>query len=559
MLQVNEPGLARAASQTAVVAGAGTHRSRWNPGVCAFVFALGVLFLTMPAFFYPGDNFTPRAEAAHFLMTGEFGIPLSRRAELSEFVENRGSYFIENDVKGRFFSKYGVAYTLLDLPPLALEKSIAGKLELIHKSGSLVWLLNFYNLLFAAIILVYLFQLTGLYSDRAGLRALFLVCSCFGTFLWYYLRCHAHDIFQIAAFLAFFYHAICFIRQRRAAAADQRGGGCGHLLAASVFLGCLIHMRFSYALLYVPLWAIALLGEQAGAARQRTTRRPTVVWHKGYLGALVLPTVVAIGLLLFVQDWKFESPFNNGYQRVASQNIQVVNLATGRGWRVGGGPHVLYQYFVKPGNANAFIHYPLLGIALFGWLSFWRKYRLESLFYFVVAGCILLPLLGMGSEGYGYGPRYLLPVLIVCSLPALEVMRRVGTLRPPLVRYASMATMAGVLAWSCAMQVYVNSLPFFTFHHLRDKTFMPLVAGTPAEEAMRRCFQPIHIGLFHRELLACRREGTLPPAGKLALEVVPARHRQAAESRLRAELLRYTAPNYGLYWILTGTRDAHPS
>ncbi|MCA9067945.1 MAG: hypothetical protein KDA84_03430, partial [Planctomycetaceae bacterium] len=46
-----------------------------------------VLLVTMPVVFYPGDNFTPRAEAAYFLSTGEFGIPLDKQDELGEFVE----------------------------------------------------------------------------------------------------------------------------------------------------------------------------------------------------------------------------------------------------------------------------------------------------------------------------------------------------------------------------------------------------------------------------------------------------------------------------------------
>ena len=121
MLKVYDPGI-QVAQQNAVDAtGVDLPRSIWNPAICAFLVSLGILFLTMPAFFYPGDNFTPRAEAAHLLMTGEFGIPLSRADELGEFVNphDRGRYFVENYSQGRFFSKYGLTYTLLYLPPMA--------------------------------------------------------------------------------------------------------------------------------------------------------------------------------------------------------------------------------------------------------------------------------------------------------------------------------------------------------------------------------------------------------------------------------------------------------
>ncbi len=549
MLKVYDPTAARAVPQPADAENADTQRSRWNWSVCAFVLALGVLFLTMPAFFYPGDNFVPRAEAAHFLMTGEFGIPRSRRAELGEFVEDRGRYFIENDAKRRFFSKYGVAYTLLDVAPLTLERLIAGKLELIQKSGSLVWLLNLYNLFFSIIIFVYLHCLTGLFSDRTGLRALFVVCTFFGTFLWYYLRAHAHDIFQIAAFLPFFYHTLCFICRQRNIVADERDHRWRHLLAANVFLALLIHMRFTYVLFYVPLWGIALIDLAPVVSRTSKTRRRNLDSDKNALWALCLPTVLAIGSLLVVQDWKFESAINFGYSRTATGHEDLARLATGGWWTMANAPRMLYRYLLRPDNANIFLHYPLVAVALFGWLPFWRRYRRESLFCLAVSGCTLIPVIGMAYEGYGYGPRYLLPALIACSLPALEVLGRMTALRQPVVRHAMVAALAAALIWSCAMQIYVNSLPFFAFHHLRDRTFMPLVAGKPQEEAMRRCFDPIHIGLFHRELLACRREARLPPAVRIALEVVPPKYRQVAEHRLRAELLRYTAPNYALYWV----------
>lgn len=514
-----------------------------------------VLIVTMPAFFYPGDNFIPRAEAAHFLMTGEVGIPLSRVDELGEFVEH-GNYFVENNIKGRFFSKYGVAYTLLYLPPMALEKSIAGKLELIHKSGSLIWLLNLYNLVFATIIFTYLYRMTGLYSDRSGLRALFVLCTFFGTFLWYYLRCHAHDIFQLAAFLGFCYHGIVFLRRGQEAASDEHTVCWRHLLAASIFLAILVHMRFTYALLYLPLGGLALVDPGRAKGAMLKARRWLLAPKGNHLWALWLPSAVAIGLLLLVQDWKFESVLNPGYSRSATGHESVARLATGGWWTLAHAPRMAFNYLLRPGNANIFLHSPLFAVAVCGWIPFWRRHPLESLFCLAVSGCILVPVMGMHYEGYGYGPRYLLPALIVCSLPALDLMKRVGTIRSQVARFASVAAITGVLGWSCAMQVYVNSLPFFTFHHLRDRTFMPLVADQPAENAMRCCFDPVHIGLFHRQLLVHRRGEATLPAVTIAWDAVPEKHRQAVEAHLHDELVRYTAPNYALYWVVLALNRA---
>jgi hypothetical protein len=85
----------------------GQKRNRLDALMYAIV--IGVLVVTMPALFYPGDNFSVRAEGIELLTTGQFGIPFSRRAELEALVETRGQYFYENDTRGRFFSKYGVA------------------------------------------------------------------------------------------------------------------------------------------------------------------------------------------------------------------------------------------------------------------------------------------------------------------------------------------------------------------------------------------------------------------------------------------------------------------
>lgn len=121
-----------------------TVRRSSSVAVCGLSAAVVLLLATMPAFYYPGDKFTPRAEASHWPNTGKFGIPYSQRTELAELVQKRGLYFTENDIRQRFYSKYAIAYRLL---ALTVEKLIAGELDLIHRSGSLL-LLTLYSLLF---------------------------------------------------------------------------------------------------------------------------------------------------------------------------------------------------------------------------------------------------------------------------------------------------------------------------------------------------------------------------------------------------------------------------
>jgi len=118
--------------------------------------AVGIFHvLTMPKFFYPGDNQVPRAECANFINSGKLGIDYSQKRIAAGLLEQRGQYFYENDARQELYSKYGIGYTLLYIVPLWAEKLYSGYLDLFSSTPSQLVFLNIYNVIFTLLSTVY--------------------------------------------------------------------------------------------------------------------------------------------------------------------------------------------------------------------------------------------------------------------------------------------------------------------------------------------------------------------------------------------------------------------
>ncbi len=104
-----------------------------------------IQILTIPRFYYDGDNYASRAEAINLVNTGQLGIPYEDREELKRLAHVRGQYFFENDSRNRFFSKYGIGLTLVQLPPVLVEQMLAPELRLLQRTDSLLLFMNLYH------------------------------------------------------------------------------------------------------------------------------------------------------------------------------------------------------------------------------------------------------------------------------------------------------------------------------------------------------------------------------------------------------------------------------
>ncbi len=515
---------------------------------------------TMPKQLYPGDAFSARAAAASLLTTGDVGIGYDRKPAFRPFLTQRGQYFYENEAKRQFFSKYGIGYTLLYIPPLMIEKALTGSLDLLAKdSPSIVPILDLYAVLLAVLSTIYLYRIAALYSQRTWMCITFVLLSFYATYLWHYLRAPAFECLQIPAFLGFYFHAVRFVRARTD---GPEHGGWRHLLAATLWVGAMVSMKFSFALSLAALWAAALYAGRGDAwppIRLATNLRND--WRR-YLLFLALPTLLIAIALLTVNSYKFGSPLNTGYgQWIDESGVARAHFA------LNVFPGAFSGVFVMPGNGNIFIHYPLLIFALAGLPRFVRARPQEAILLGLVAisGIGALLFFSYWRGEWGYGPRYFLFFLVVASLPFMATCEWLIEHGRSAVGLAGALLIASVLAGSIYLQVCINSLHYFTYYYLEaffsqvsvsiDRqlpTQIPkqhrdaLAARIEAQrDASRRYFQgTFHRGLIHADLMAFERSGTPFPPLEAMQELLPPGQRSRFLEDVRPHLNDLARSNY---------------
>jgi hypothetical protein len=454
----------------------------------------------MPKFLYPGDPFASRAEAIDWIVTGNLGIDFSKRHSLSGLAENRGQYFFENDQTQKLYSKFGFAHTLFNLPPLFVEQLLVrNPLALVHNTPTFICILNFYQTLFALLTAAYLYGSAGLYTERRWLQVVFVISTIYATYMWHYLRAPTHEVLQVAAIVGFYYHAMVFVKRSAAA-----GKSWKHLFFATLYVGILMFCKLPYALLLLPLSSLACLthGNETvsnSEAEFQTTlfSRVREAWSNRNLYAVYLIGPMTFVLLLYMgmNELRFGSPFETGYRQWCDEHGQpLARLSIG----------VLLESIpalvFRLGNANIFIHYPPLLIAVFGLPAFWRRFRRDAIFISLACAPSFL-VLSCFSWWHGewcYGPRYFLPYLIIASFPAIifveQAMEAIKTWGA-----AALAVVLITLLCSFRLQANVIATHYFVFHY--TSTFFGQVKLPDVSDYFDKC---PHRGLVHGDILAHR-------------------------------------------------------
>lgn len=409
-----------------------------------------ILILTMPRLIYVGDAISIRDGTVALLRDGDLSVP----AAVAERFGERGQYFYYNEEKGAWYSKYGPLNVLLYLLPLLVEWLVAGRLGYFHELtpagvARQCLILNAYHVILALCVVVYLFQTARRYSRQPWLVCGFTLAVCFGTFTWNYLRAQTVEVFQLLFFTGLYYHlTLCGPSARDV---NTRRGL--HHAMSLVFLGSLVLQKLVFGVL-MPIVALFLLaayrepgeGTWAALAPRRFVRQVgTAVLTIG------LPLVLIAALALAANGYRFGSPFNTGYTQFERERQLLVDPSEG-----------LVGFWVEP-RKSVLLHFPLLGFAAIGAVWFARRYPVDWFFaLFSFLAIYLASSFFVNWRGnWCYGPRYLLPVLPVLSLPVLALLDPAfGLFRAG--RYAMMALMAGILAWSVWNQWWANRLEFFT-------------------------------------------------------------------------------------------------
>jgi len=416
------------------------------------------LFLTMPDHITPGDCYASRAEAAHLVMTGELGIDFANKPELSWFVDKRGGYFFENDAKQKLFNKWGIMNTILYLPPMLATKLFAGRVEMVDRSTTHLFFVNCNNVLLSLLIIFYLYRIISLYSDREWQRLLFVLLSVFTTYLWFFLRAQMHEIFQISMAVGFYYHFLVFLR---AAAEEDAQKKWPHLLLAMGWAGLLLLTKVLYITIIAIAWLFACLAGPAERPLLARVRQNLLGESKNLGRCLLLPTLLFIAIFLSVNYYKTGSSLETGYGQEQFDEVDEISFS----------PRVLLEsvpgFLFQKGNANVFLHYPLLLLAMFGLKSFCRKRPSEAGFilFTVLANFLVIACYQTWRGEWGDGPRYLVIFAILGSLPAIEAITALS--RAIQTRQAQAATVlcTGVALWSLLMQVNENSVENFAFYY----------------------------------------------------------------------------------------------
>lgn len=427
-----------------------------KPLVLLLLFCGVLLFLTMPDSVTPGDGYGPRAEAAKLVMRGRLGLDFADRELVANFAGKRGEYFFENDAKQVMFSKWGIMNTMFNLPPMLAQRIYVGRVELEDLSTSHLLFINLNNLLLSLLCIAYLYRIVCLYEENERLRLLFVLAAVFTTYLWYFLRSHMHELFQLVLFLGFVYHFLLFLRA--AASSEAAVGRWRHLTLAGIWVGLLPLVKPFYLTVLGCAWLFALIsGETKVPVRERIRRNLADNRRRLALHFLV-PTLVLLGLFLLLNHYRFGSPFETGYGQETFEGSEEIGFSPGTLLTS------LPGFLLLPGNANVFLHFHLLFFALFGMRGFARKWPAEAAFllFLVLSNFIIVSCYLTWRGEWTYGPRYLLIFAVVASLPFLETLRSLRANSARLPARVAMPVVAGVCVWSLTMQVCVNSVYNFT-------------------------------------------------------------------------------------------------
>jgi hypothetical protein len=420
----------------------------------------------MPGLIMWGDPEAWRREAASILLRGELEVPQPLVGGL------RGQWFTQHVETGAWYSKYGVMNALMTLPPMWVQ-SVSGGADWALASGPWLLVYNLWNIALSALLAALLYRAAAAYTPRLALRALFVIAVMYCTFLWFYQRAQNSEIYQVVFFTALF---LCLRECRRTQAFRWA-------LAAWLFTLALVLTRVVYGLL-IPLVAPLLLYALCAGRDGREIRRLAPK-----LGAaLALPPVLIVALLGWINHVKFGAPWLTGYH----QWEPAWHWPTGR-WSDG-----LYGFLLAP-RFSIFLYFPPLIFALFGLRRFARAYPFDTVAVYACFATFLIFLakLPAWAGEWTYGPRFLLFVLPLASLPALAFAESLIEKRSTWPARAAAVLAFAALGYSAYLQIQVNRLPYYTYYIAR-----PPEDVSPVAKAYFRN----HVGVISDDLLRHRDE-----------------------------------------------------
>ncbi|HBL43439.1 MAG TPA: hypothetical protein DDZ90_08615 [Planctomycetaceae bacterium] len=442
-----------------------------------------VLILFQPAIIYQGDAISVRYSTTQLINAGRLDVNPSIAQNFGE----RGQYFFENEAKEQWYPKYGILNTFLYVPPLLWERSIEGPLIEVQKMTAFqrkarVFYLNLYNILISLLIAVYLYLIALNFNHSTKVTAIYVLACLFGTFVWNYLRAQTFEIFQLYFFLGLYYSLLRF---KHGKLTGKLKYSRTHFWLILVFCSLLVLEKLVFILL-VPiaffwiLWAEIL----SQSDQNKSFHFRFISALKQYLTAFAIFLTCLLTLVCWANWYRFGGPFTTGYAQWEQE----------RHFLSGNPLNGLYGYLFDS-QKSIFLYFPLLLFSLFRFRSFLNKYTFEFSFvlivflvFYIINSCFI-----NWRGDWCYGPRYLLFVLPLLSLPVLNLFEPATSLLPRLLKAALYCS----IFLNVLCQMSVNMMAFNSPYNALD--YFQKIDNEQVETYLKSPFWIINLDLLkHR-------------------------------------------------------------
>lgn len=460
----------------------GTTARGVNGRYLVFIFLATALLngLLMPDRLMPGDPKTWIAEATSIATHGELAV-----AKEYEDFGAPGQYVLRNPSNGRFYSKYGIASSLLVLPPVALNCATHGD------DRQLLVFLNIWYAIGSGVLATLLVWLAGQFTMSRSAPLMFVLICFYATFAWFYLRAQTMELPLMILFTVWFAAAVAIL---------QKGGGRWVHLALWLSAAVMVLTRPFY---------LPLLPFSAAVAAWPVRGNSRALRLSLAYAALIACTIVC--LLAWSNHVKFGAWYLTGYHQWFPE---AHTLQAGRVWRC--------IYFITDLHNSILLTFPAFTLSLIAIPRFWQCHRMVYLLAIAVFAVFMLLVSATDnwSGAASEGPRYLLPFLPAISLPLVLLIDRIASTPLRMRRYAATLVLCLIVGVSSFNWYQIVARPMLTWMVLTSDPFVPQGTKLGAWVKLPR-------GLFLWSLYAYGdRLDEHPYMRCLAAQLTPAHYRQ---------------------------------
>ena len=430
--------------------------------VITLLIVLIVGIVVMPAEECPGDAMAVRIETVHILQNGSFGVSAETA---TKYWGERGMFFDENEVTGKWYPKYGIMNTLIYLPALSVEKLTKGRIQQVSTPLRLL-LLNIHNILLSLFCAASFYLFARLFTNHAIVAIAYSLSVIYTTFCWFYFRAQIFEIHTLLFLSWALYFFIKSYRSARGCNIEVAGISTIWLLLSGLCIGAEILSKTVYVLLA----GLSFVGWILIPDLRKILRKKHSLFF-------FTPIISAVILVLVSNQIKFGSALNTGYTQWAAESKPL----SGDMLRGISG----YLFDTQWGVFSCF---PVFLVAVFYWRKFIRNYPIETGIIISVGFTLLLVnSCFVNWRGvWSYGPRYLLPILPALSLPSIYLIESILEMKGKTLKIICITALSVAGIYAVSLQEVVQRYPFYTWYQLDialSKVYTPALArymyGTP--------------------------------------------------------------------------------